>query len=279
MTAEAPFPTVSVILPTYARDNPHHLAEAIDSILCQTEFIAELLVVADGPLPDESWSIIDQRVSGSEKMRVIALPENLGLPHALSAGVEAATGTLIARMDADDISHPDRMVTQLRFLRENTQIAVVGAQILEFESVPSDGSRVRQVPLDHNSIRRLSRVRNPMNHVSVMARRDAILQAGSYEEWRGFEDYHLWAKMISRGFRFANLPQTLVSVRTQGLYKRRGGLTYIKDELAFRRELVSLGISTRGEFLVFATMAVGMRIAPESLRKWVYNHLLRSNQV
>lgn len=266
---------LTVLLPVYGGDDPGHFGEALDSILSQTHPCDELLIVVDGPIPQATERVIDERAEGSRAIRLLRMPRNLGLPRALTAGITASQGALIARMDADDIAHPDRLARQAKFLDDHQNIAVVGTQVREFALHPLDGQRVRVVPTESREIRKFARFRNPFNHMSVMFRKDAVLAVGSYEDWPGFEDYHLWTKLMNHGFETANLPDTLMYARTEGLYVRRGGWPYIQKEWRFRQELVRMGISSQVESVAASVGAGLVRISPRRLRRWTYDNILR----
>lgn len=266
---------MTVLLPVYRGDHAAFFSRALDSVIQQEAPADEILVVADGPLSEDLDRVIMTRQERSTVLRVLRLPRNQGLARALNEGVCAATGEMIARMDADDISHPARLAKQAAYLALHPDVALLGTQIREFHRLPDDGCHIRHVPMGRDAILRFAKTRNPFNHVSVVFRRQAVMAVGNYENWPRFEDYHLWAKLISAGYEVANLDEVLVYVRTSGLYGRRGGLSYARSEWAFRRELARLGIISPIGASIASIGATGVRILPNSAREQVYNRFLR----
>ncbi|MCF0142251.1 MAG: hypothetical protein HUJ75_02625 [Parasporobacterium sp.] len=131
------------------------------------------------------------------------------------------------------------------------------------------------MPLTDQEIASYARKRNPMNHPTVMYKKSAVEAAGSYsEEFHLFEDYHLWVRMIMKGYKAANLPETLVYMRTpEDFYKRRGGAEYAQDMLRFHGWMKSEGFTNT---MIYLTGAVPHAIVcrlPVSLRKAVYKVL------
>src|SRR5690606_3119532 len=131
-----------------------------------------------------------------------------------------------------DICCADRFEAQVRFLESRPDIDCLGGWISEFAHTPDKPWSFREVPVDHRAISRAMGKYCAMNHMTVMYRREAVLRAGNYPSFRGFEDYPLWAAMLVQGCRMANLDRVLVHVRAgQSLIARRGGFRYALNEL------------------------------------------------
>ena len=128
-------------------------------------------------------------------------------------------------MDADDWS--ENVAEQIRWMN-HSKVKAMGTQINEFEISPYSPLMRRCVPLQPEEIVRVSKIRNPMNHPSIIFRKSAILAAGNYHSIPGFEDYELWLRLLKKYGQqsLANIPQALVCVRvgSKHLARRRGGI-------------------------------------------------------
>lgn len=197
------------------------LYRAIESCLSQTMTDFELLIVVNGPDFDRLLSVLSQSYESNERVRIIGTPVHL-LNFSLSLGLHLARAPFVARMDADDVSDPVRLETQLAYMKANDDVAVVGSAYLLIDSQNRVHRKV-VTPETDLEIRNALRFRNPICHPSVMLRRDAILAEGGYLGGRNAEDYDLWLRLaMGRRWRFANLPAPLLSynVSTDGPARR-----------------------------------------------------------
>lgn len=269
----------SVLLSVYAKDNPAYLDLAIGSMVEQTVPFRDLVVVCDGPLTEgldasiESW-----REKLGDCLSVVRLPENGGLGAALAAGMPHCGCDVVARMDSDDISRPERMAKLLAKMRDEG-LDLVGGAIEEFDRRPGDMGSVRMPPLVKADIDTWLKGRNPFNHVSVVYDRHAVEEAGGYEPFPWMEDYWLWARMIARGCRCANIPDVVVDVRVgDGMYARRSSMAYLKSQVRFFSTLHELGIVNRLEQAKAILQRAIATALPNSLVRIAYNRLLRERE-
>jgi len=201
-------PEVTVLMPVF--NGARYLRASIENVLAQSFEDFELLVVDDGST-DGTAAIA--RSYGDPRVRVISHERNLGLSAALNRGLDAARGGLVARQDADDLSHPSRLATQRAFLTAHPDVALVGSQAA---AIDADGRRRAPIDrsLEHLSIRWYGLFDNPFIHTSVMFRRDVIRDCGGFDA--AFDpysqDYALWVKVM-RAHSVANLPERLVTYR------------------------------------------------------------------
>ena len=206
-------PTVSVVMSVH--NGEAYLAPAIESILAQTYRDFELVVIDDGS-SDTTPEIIHQYTSDA-RVRVIT-QENAGLVAALNRGVSAARSELLARMDADDLSLPERLERQVAFLDAHPEVALVGSC---YRTIDEKGRALTEFiapSLNHDLCRKLY-ICNPFPHGGIMMRRVAFERAGRYRAcYTTTEDYDLWRRMVGRAH-IANLPQILYVYRinTQGI--------------------------------------------------------------
>ena len=203
---------VSVLIPVHAGIEPAHLERALDSIAAQTRRPDEVVLVEDGPLSDAHHTAISTAERALPELVREVLPVNRGAGVANQAGLMRCTGTWILKADADDISLPDRLQRQLAHAHQ-TGADVSGTAMWEFRGAEDDVVSVRTPPLTHDDIVRRMRWNNPMNHPTTLYRADLARAAGGYGDLRYMQDYDLFARMLSRGARFANLAEPLVLFR------------------------------------------------------------------
>jgi glycosyltransferase involved in cell wall biosynthesis len=233
-----------------------------------------VVLVQDGPVPDELAAEIAHLVATSPvPVTHVAMPANVGLGPALDAGLAASEHEIVARMDADDVSVPDRFAKQLPVIEAGADI--VGSGLWEFGSSVEDTVGRRTPPTDAAEIRRVIRFRDPFNHPTVVYRRSAVQAAGGYADMALMEDYLLFTRMVAGGAVPANLAEPLVHYRVgDGAYARRGGTALLRSELALQRRFRTLGLTTRREYLRNVAVRGVYRLVPEGVRKVAYRRLL-----
>ncbi|HVJ64076.1 MAG TPA: glycosyltransferase [Bdellovibrionota bacterium] len=267
-----------VLMSVYFREEAANLQRALESVWDEQTLKPDaIVIVKDGPLTAPLDEVIErwaQRLP--QVVRIKALPKNLGLGPALTAGLELCQSEWVARMDSDDVSLPQRFAEQMAYLSQHPECSVLGAWIAEFDRDEAQSGSLRRVPTEHAEILKFSRWRSPINHPSVVFRRRDVLAEGSYHGVLFFEDYDLWTRLLARGYRFANLPRVLVKMRAgNAQLARRGGRGYFGLELSFLRRLRQRGILSWFDFVVAVVAKGGVRILPLGLRGQIYRTLLR----
>ena len=261
----------------YAREIPHALVCAFDSIAGQTLPPPEVILVIDGPIGEE-LELIVQLYLTLLPMKAIRLSENVGLATALNEGLKHCSYDLVARFDTDDWCSPERFKAQCCWMDEHADIEVLGTWIAEFEVDPNLTSGLRKVPLEHAQIVQFAHGRNPMNHMTVMYRKSAVNSAGGYQELDLMEDYWLWVRMINNGSKFANLAQVFVHARAgAGLLERRGGMRYVKSEIKAQRLFLTAGFISFPRAIFNLALRVLPRLVPGRVRGFLYRVALRSH--
>ncbi len=220
---------LAVIMSVYQNDKLVFLKESVQSILEQTFFEFHYYIIFDGPVSAD----IDVYISSLEdnRIKLFRLEKNGGLAGALNYLLEIVLKDpgykFIGRMDADDISMPARFEKQRNFLLANPDISCVGCWYEEIDEEGKNNS-YRRLPVGHEALRRLYFTRTPFAHPSVIYRRQLIEKSGFYPtDTVLMEDNVLWAKALSQGLRFANIPEYLLKFRKdERFYTRRSGLKY-----------------------------------------------------
>ena len=267
---------ISVLISVYSKEKPDFLRQSLDSIFTQTMPPNEVVLVEDGPLTKELDIIIQQYSKQHQELQIVKLPENAGLGPALCEGLKHCQNELVARMDSDDISKPERLAKEFAYLEQHPEIDVVGSWTEEFVENPIQTKAIRKVPQNHEQLVTFSKKRNPMNHPTVMFRKKAIEDAGSYRNSPLFEDYDLWIRMMQHGSRFHNLQESLLYFRiSNDFYSRRGGCSYIQQEIRFQqsiRQKGHIGFMTMIHNIIKRTT---LRMIPNYWREKIYFFLLR----
>tara|TARA_B100000470_G_C19475228_1_gene251951 strand:- start:7 stop:498 length:492 start_codon:yes stop_codon:yes gene_type:complete len=160
---------------------------------------------------------------------------------------------------------------------ENPTISVVGGWMTEYyRHGTSSSAVVRKTPIDSLSISKHARLRNPVNHPTAMFRKSHVLESGSYQPCLLFEDYFLWARMLMAGYQIANVPKVLVETHVDLHYFiRRGGFSYLKQELHLLKKLRCIGFLSGINVTKFVLSRLPMRLVPTKLRQYLYRTLLR----
>lgn len=269
----------SVLMSIYHNDKPEFVARSVDSISrLQTLKPDEIVIVVDGPVPDELSKLIESFESSTEfNFKIIRLPENKGLGNALRVGMERASNEIVFRMDSDDVSTPERFEKQVKYLKEHPDYDVIGGQIAEFIDDERNIVGTRRVPCDSNGIVRYLRERCPFNHMTIVTKRSRVLSVGNYKDWYFNEDYYLWIRMAQAGFKMINLPDTLVNVRVgKDMYARRGGWKYFKSESRLQRYMLNHQIISIPRYLFNVAGRFAIQVAmPNKLRGFIFQKLFR----
>lgn len=266
---------ISVLMSVYYREDPECFKVALKSIINQTLKPDEIVIVKDGPLTDSLEAVIEEIKIEYPHIITYQFKENVQLGRALAKGLEICKNELIARMDTDDIACPNRFEIQYEYMMKHPEVAVCGGWIEEFDD-EGRYRKIKKVPIDRKDILNYLKYRNSVNHVTVMFRKNEILQAGNYRHFPYMEDYYLWCRVVVNGGIIVNLPEVFVQVRVnEGVYNRRGGLKYFMHHYSFRREQRKLGLLNVSEFVIALLLSLGITLMPSSLRKVVYQKMLR----
>jgi glycosyltransferase involved in cell wall biosynthesis len=235
---------LAVIMSIYKNDKLSVLKESVQSILEQTFSKFHYYLIIDGPVSVD----IEEYISSIKDKRILLfrLESNEGLAKALNYLLEKVMKNpeykMIARMDADDISIPERFEQQMSFLNTNPTVSIVGCW---YDEIDEKGQYLshRKLPTEHQALRRRYLTRTPFAHASVMYRRELIEKAGFYPtDTILMEDNILWGRALKAGLKFANIPKYLFKFRIdKNHYKRRSGIrygwNYIRTRFSINRSL------------------------------------------
>ena len=267
----------SVLMSVYYKEHPEYLRQSMQSIYDQTVPTDDFVLVCDGPLTPELDAVIaDMQDQFGPRLRVCRLLKNGGLGKSLNFGIKQCKNDLVARMDSDDISRPDRCKRQLAVFADHPDYSIVSGIVEEFSDTPDNISVRRVVPEGQSEIIAFAKKRNPFNHPCVMYKKSAVEAAGGYQDFYLLEDYYLWIRMLQNGFQGYNLQEPLLWMRAgSDMYKRRGGWKYFLSQHRLLQYLPQSGFITVGPYLLGTFVRLGVAIAPNSLLSFIFNNILR----
>lgn len=260
-------PVVSVLMPCY--NAARTLTSTLESLAQQTLPDFELIAVDDGST-DETVEILQD---WDERLHLLSLDHG-GIVKALNAGLEACQAVYIARMDADDLAHPERLARQVAFLEQHPETAVVGCRVRGY---PPDKVRAgfsiyldwQNSLLTDEDIRREIFVESPLAHPSVVMRKDWLMQVGGYQEHGWPEDYDLWLRLYLAGAGFAKLPEVLLDWREHDERLTRQDSRYsLENFLRVKAHYLVRGpLLGRESVLLWGAGMMGRRLSKHLLRQ------------
>lgn len=199
-------PLISVVMSVY--NGEKYLSEAIESILNQTYTNFEFIIVNDGS-SDKSIDIIKEYMTKDNRI-VLIDRENKGLPYSLNEGISKAKGEYIARMDADDISLPERFKKQLEYMKEN-KLDVCGTFIEVFGT--KRNNHTVKYSINHNDIKFRLMFMSAFAHPTVLLKKEVFKKVKYRVDYKVAQDYQLWVDIINVGYKVGNIPKVLLKYR------------------------------------------------------------------
>jgi glycosyltransferase involved in cell wall biosynthesis len=271
--------TFSVLISIYSKETTIHLTAALNSIINQTLVPDEIVLVKDGPLTTGLDEVIKDFCSKFPNLfKVLSLPFNLGLARALNEGLRVCKYDLIARMDSDDICFPDRFEKQIAYFTTN-DVDILGGQLIEFGKDIDDVISHRKVPLHHQDIVRFMKYRSPFSHPSIILKKSVYEALGGYDSEIFPEDYDFFVRAYLKGFKFANLEDTILWFRMgedqSKAIKRRWGIQYAKNEFKLYKKFYNLGFYNIPMFIKAVMLKIPLRLLSFSIYKFIYFKILR----
>ena len=266
----------SVLMTVYTKDNPEFFDLALKSMVKQTYPADEIVIVKDGPIINQLQRVIDGYIIEGAPIVQVQLPKNKGLGLALNEGLKVIKNELIARMDSDDYSLPERCEMQVKAFEKNPNLDIIGCPVLEFVGQIDNIVGERKVPLTNKEIYAFAKKRDPFNHPTVMYRKSAVMKAGCYSDYRKNQDTDLWIKMLSNHVVCKNLSKPVFRFRfDEGTYKKRKSRINTKILIEIRYKAWKSGFNSFAEFIMVAGAQLGMYMLPVGFQKFLYQKILR----
>lgn len=271
----------SVLISVYYKEIPEYLDLSLESITDKQILKPdEIVLVKDGPLTKGLDKIIEKYINKYPKLfKIISLEKNYGLGKALNIGLENCSYELVARMDGDDISKPERFKEQIEIFKNNPDLDICGSWIDEFQmkNEKIEIQSIRKVPEINNEIYEKLKYICAFNHPTVMYKKSKIIKAGSYLQTFALEDYYLWVRLALNKCKMYNIQKSLIYFRiTDGTAKRRGGIKLLKSDLRFQRYLLKEKFINKREYLKNIIVYGIYRIIPWKIREVLQKKIMRS---
>ena len=261
---------ISIIMGIYKMINKKDIVKlAIDSILNQTYRDFEFIICDDGS-NDGTYEMVQDLIKNDKRVILIKNNENKGLAYSLNHCLSIAKGEYIARMDADDISMPERFVKQIAFMNSHPDIDCLGTWAIEIDDDGKEYFR-KKMPITHEECLELFKKRDCMIHPTVMFRRSYFEKAGLYPEDTYFgEDTMMWAKGFKSGCIFANVPEYLFKFRLDSnFFERRRGWKHAKSIYTLRHRVNRmLGFGWKED--CYALLYAMAKLMPKSILDIIY---------
>jgi len=266
------FLKISLIIPVYINTTKKNFIECFLSVINQKYLPKQILVCIDGPIKSSLKKYIIL-LKNKKKIDTFYQVENVGLGKILREAVVKSRFNLIARLDSDDICLNQRFLIQHKFLRKNRNIDMVGGWINEVNKNKTIFKKI--LPKSFKEIKKYAILRNPINHPTVMFRKDKILDVGNYEHQPFFEDYLLWIKLIKNNKKIVNLDHSFVQMNIdENFYKRRSGFFYYLMFVKFQLKIYSLNFISIYILIINIFLRL-ILILPFPLNKLFYRTILR----
>lgn len=269
------FEPITVVIPVYSGVAPDHLRRALGSMQDQSLPADEILIVEDGPLGAGLDAVVAELGASDPRVRRISLAQNRGVAYAMQAGLEAARNRWVARMDADDISLPNRLAAQAK-AAAGGRYAAIGAAMLEFEGDEENIVGLRVMPLTEERIRRYVLTNSPINNPTLFLDRDAALAVGGVRHIPNMEDYDLFARLAAGGYPMLNLAEPLLLFRADpAMFKRRSAQGMFAAEVQMQNNLRSYGLIRTPRMYANILIRSAFRALPQRALRFTYALMFR----
>ena len=267
----------SVLMSVYHKENAEYLRVAMESIWNQTVSTDDFVLVCDGPLNKELDAVIEKmEKEHPDTLYVVRLEKNGGLGNALNEGIKHCKQELVARMDSDDISRPDRCERQLSIFMEHPDVSICSGIVEEFTMSTSEIEASRVPPETQDQILAFARKRNPFNHPCVMYKKSAVEAAGGYQDFYLLEDYYLWIRMLQNGAIGYNLQHPLLWMRAGSeMYKRRAGWKYAQSQKALFKYMKDSKFISEAQYMKSVAVRTASSLMPNWLREVMFKTVMR----
>lgn len=205
---------VSIVMSTY-NETKDELKEAIESMLKQTFKEFEFIIILDNPSNEEHKLVINDYSSKDKRVIFIVNDKNIGLAASLNKGINIARGKYIARMDADDVSMPERLEKEYIFLKNNPQIDIVSTNKVDINDKGEVINIPSALPEDDKLIKKILKITSIVTHSAVMFKKKSVDDIGDYRLFPASQDYDLWLRASYYNLQFAIINEPLIKYRVR----------------------------------------------------------------
>ena len=265
----------TVLMCTYYKDDPFLLEKSIESVFNSSIKPNFFILTIDGSIPELNKKII-KKISAKYPIELNIIEKNIGLALALNNALNLVKTEWVARADSDDINLYDRFKKQLELTNKNFD--VIGTNILEIDKIRNLPKLTKNLPVTNQDIRKYLRLRNPINHMTVLYKTKLIKSVGGYPNIYLREDYGLWAKLVKEGAVFHNIDEILVHVNGgHNLYRRRRGFKNALAESKLQFLLYQCKIKPLFLAVFHLILRTTFLLLPSIIVEKIYVYKLRNN--
>lgn len=272
-------PLVAVLMAVHADADPLHLDEALASMRAQTYQSLRLFVYCDGPLPAAHEDVLARHLHGEEGLDCIVRGDRpAGLPTGLNSLIDRSLQDsrieYMARMDADDISMPERIARQVEFFQAAPDVTVAGTWCIEF-AVPGTPMFYKKLPSHRAEVAQFMLYRSPLAHPTVMFRRGVFERGHRYDPGMLImQDYELWSRLMFAGEVISNVPEYLLWFRmAEGFFDRRNGFRRAWGEFRMRFSYARRTGLLKPAHIAGLCALFFIRLMPSPLKRLAYRRL------
>lgn len=275
--------TFGAILSVYRKDEPRYLFEALHSLLVsQSSPLDDIVCVVEGDISKDLANVLDYfpLIRLAYIPRQDKAPLGFGLPAALNLALQEISTDVVLKVDTDDINHVHRVRWTREAFESNSNLAIHGGQVQEWDSHLDVWFGERRVPTEHEQILQRGVWRNPFNGPSVAFRRKEALALGGFPIVGANEDYALWGLFLMQGLRATNSLNTYVHMRGgDSLVLRRSGKRYKYGELQTLNFLKEHGFLNSVQWAIHVATKGVIRQLPPWGNKYIYSKLRKRGSV
>lgn len=200
---------ISVLMSVY-NEKLSWLKSSLESIINQTYPDLEIIVIVDNPDISEEVAVYLAETAKSDPRIVLSYNDhNIGLARSMNKALELAKGDYVARMDADDVAFPDRLEKQIAFLNHNCADLVGGNCVF----IDEDSEEIGKNKSFRTEIEKYLPYRNIIVHPTVLVKRSVLIDVGGYRNFPCSQDYDLWLRILSAGYKLVNMPEHVLYYR------------------------------------------------------------------
>ena len=268
----------SVLMAVYRNDSPKCFVDSVESMMNQETPPQEILIVRDGPVPDEiQYALKSFKATAPGLFSIEELAVNRGLAFALNHGLEVCRNELIARQDSDDVSETTRMTKQLQVLSRDANVVLVSGWYDQYDEKMKLKLCVRKVPERTSHVVKFARHRTPFNHACATFRKSAVVSVGGYPKIDGLaEDWWLALRLLKARKDICNIQESLVRVRSgRDFYQRRRGYSYIKQEVENQFAMYREGLLSAQDVFINLLIRTPCRFLPAGMLEFLYHRVAR----
>ena len=205
-------PFVSIIMSCF-NETDQELKSSIESILNQSYRDFEFIIVNDNPQKDRLKKILESYKLDDIRVKIINNETNIGLAKSLNKALSFSRGKYIARMDADDISYPNRLEKQVEYFKAHIDCDIISTNRDDIDEEDNIIRKSSAIIVDDKAIPQILKYGSIITHPSVMIKAETLKKLNGYRAFKSSQDYDLWLRMVSFNCHFHIMPEVLIKYR------------------------------------------------------------------